>query len=199
MNPLAAKIIYVVGYWIATYAIRAPHVKVHRRTPTRSHRKTRLDTALLIIVSMAAGIIPLLYVFSSLLAFADYRIPLWVGMTGVVILILGNWVFWKSHRDLGKNWSPRLEIREGHALVTTGIYRRIRHPMYSAIWLLVLGQAMVLPSYVAGFSGLVPFAFLYFLRVDREERMMLEEFGAEYKQYLQRTGRLFPKMLKKSV
>ncbi|MBI3877078.1 MAG: isoprenylcysteine carboxylmethyltransferase family protein [Verrucomicrobia bacterium] len=196
MNPLAAKIIYVVGYWITTFAIRAPHVKVHRRTPTRSHRQTRLDTALLIIVSMAAGLVPLLYVFSPLLAFADYSIPLAVGVAGVAILILGNWIFWKSHRDLGRNWSPKLEIREGHALVTTGIYRRIRHPMYSAIWLLVIGQAMVLPNYVAGFSGLVPFAALYFLRVGNEERMMLEEFGTEYRQYSQRTGRLLPKINK---
>ena len=66
--------------------------------------------------------------------------------------------------------------------------------MYLSIWLLVIAQAMILPNYIAGFSGLIPFGTLYFLRVGREERMMLEEFGADYQQYLNRTGRLLPKL-----
>jgi protein-S-isoprenylcysteine O-methyltransferase Ste14 len=106
---------------------------------------------------------------------------------------LGNWVFWRSHRDLGTNWSPTLEIREQHTLVTHGIYRRIRHPMYLSIWLLVIAQALILQNYIAGFSGLVPFALLYFLRVPKEERMMREEFGKAYDEYLLVTGRILPK------
>jgi len=78
-------------------------------------------------------------------------------------------------------------------LVTHGIYRRIRHPMYLSIWLLVIAQAMILPNYIAGFSGVVPFALLYFLRVPKEERMMREEFGKAYDEYLLVTGRILPK------
>ena len=194
MDPLVAKIIYVVGYWIANFVIRAPHIKVHQRSPIRSNRNTRMDTSLFLAVGVGGFLVPLLYVFTAVLAFADYTIPLWVGMTGVALLALGDWVFWKSHRDLGRNWSPKLEMRENHRLVTEGIYRRIRHPMYLSIWLLVIAQAMILPNYVAGFSGLVPFALLYFLRVGNEEKMMGEEFGAEYEQYLRKTGRLVPKL-----
>jgi protein-S-isoprenylcysteine O-methyltransferase Ste14 len=194
MDPLVAKIIYVVGYWIANFAIRAPHIKVHQRAPIRSNRNTRMDTSLFLAVGVGGFLVPLLYVFTPVLAFADYPIPLWVGITGVALLVLGDWVFWKSHRDLGRNWSPKLEMREGHRLVTEGIYRRIRHPMYLSIWLLVIAQAMLLPNYVAGFSGLVPFALLYFLRVGKEEKMMGEEFGGEYEQYLRKTGRLVPKL-----
>jgi protein-S-isoprenylcysteine O-methyltransferase Ste14 len=76
--------------------------------------------------------------------------------------------------------------------VTEGIYQHIRHPMYAAIFLLMTAQAMILPNYVAGFSGILPFTALYFLRVGAEERMMTAEFGEEYAQYCQRTGRLFP-------
>jgi protein-S-isoprenylcysteine O-methyltransferase Ste14 len=124
----------------------------------------------------------------------DYSIPRWVGATGVAVLVLGNWVFWKSHKDLGGNWSPTLDIRQDHKLVTQGIYQRIRHPMYLSLWLLVIAQAMILPNYVAGFAGLVPFGFLYFQRVAREERMMVEEFGSDYERYAAKTGRLFPKL-----
>jgi len=194
MNPFVAKIIYILGYWVANFVIRAPHIKVHRQAPIRSNRNTRRDTSFFLAVGVGGFLVPLLYVFSSLLSFADYSIPWWIGMTGVVILAFGDWVFWRSHKDLGRNWSPKLEIRQDHKLITHGIYQRIRHPMYASLWLLVIAQAMILPNYVAGFSGLLPFAILYFLRVEKEERMMLEEFGSQYEQYRKTTGRLFPKL-----
>lgn len=137
--------------------------------------------------------VPLVYVFSPLLSFADHALPLWCGALGVVLLLAGDWLFWRAHKDLGANWSPALEIRQSHTLVTEGIYRRIRHPMYSSLWLLVIAQAMILPNYIAGFSGLIPFAALYFVRVRHEERMMAREFGSAYDDYCRRTGRLFPK------
>ncbi|MEW6306574.1 MAG: protein-S-isoprenylcysteine O-methyltransferase [Verrucomicrobiota bacterium] len=193
MEPLAAKIIYFVGYWLANFVIRAPYIKSHQRVPIRSKLKDRVDHALFLAVGVGGFLIPLLYVFTPLLSFADYSLPLWVGVTATVLLLAGDWLFWRAHKDLGTNWSPTLEIRDQHRLVTQGIYAHIRHPMYSSIWLLVLAQAMILPNYLAGFTGLIPFALLYFLRVGKEEQMMLAEFGAEYEQYLQRTGRLLPK------
>lgn len=194
MEPFTAKLVYFLGYWLANFVIRAPHIKNHQRLKIRSDHKNRADTVLFITVGIGGFLVPLFYVFTPLLSFADYAIPLWVGVTGVVLLVAGDWVFWKSHQDLGGNWSPTLEIREDHRLVTEGIYRHVRHPMYSSLWLLVIAQAMILPNYVAGFTGLLPFGVLYFLRVKTEERMMLEEFGSEYEQYCQRTGRLIPKL-----
>lgn len=193
MDPLLAKIVFVFGYVVANFVIRIPYIKAHQQLPIRSNRKSRLDTSLFLAVSVGGFLLPLLYVFTPLFSFADYSIPLAVGVAGVVVLTVANWVFWKSHKDLGGNWSPTLEIREDHKLVTNGIYQRIRHPMYLSIWLLVIAQAMILPNYVAGFAGLLPFGILYFQRVGKEERMMMEEFGSEYEQYLQKTGRLFPK------
>ena len=194
MEPFVAKLVYFVGLWLANFVIRAPHIKVHRHVAIRSNWKNTADSALFVAVCISGFVIPLFYVFSPLLSFADYSIPLWVGVTGVIVLIFGDWVFWRSHKDLGGNWSPTLEIRENHRLVTEGIYQHIRHPMYSAIFLLMVAQAMILPNYVAGFSGIIPFAALYFLRVRKEERMMAGEFGEEYAQYCQRTGRLLPRL-----
>lgn len=194
MGPLLAKIIFVFGAVIANFVIRIPYIKAHHRLPIRSNRNTRLDTSLFLAVSLGGFLIPLLYVFTPLFSFADYSIPRWVGVTGVVVLVLADWVFWKSHKDLGGNWSPTLEIRRDHTLVAHGIYQRIRHPMYLSFWLLVTAQAMILPSYVAGFVGLLPFGILYFQRVAKEERMMMEEFGSEFERYLQKTGWLLPKL-----
>jgi protein-S-isoprenylcysteine O-methyltransferase Ste14 len=194
MDPLPAKIIFVLGFMVANFVIRTPYIKAHHRLPIRANRNTRLDTSLFLAVSLGGFLIPLLYVFTPFFRFPDYSRPGWVGGRGVAVLVLGNWVFWKSHKDLGGNWSPTLQIRQDHKLVTQGIYQRIRHPMYLSIWLLVIAQAMILPNYVAGFAGLLPFGILYFQRVAKEERMMMEEFGGEYERHLQQTGRLFPKL-----
>jgi len=107
-------------------------------------------------------------------------------------LVIGLWLFYRSHADLGTNWSITLELREQHRLITQGVYRRIRHPMYLALALYSIGQALVIPNWVAGPSNLIAFAILCALRVRAEERMMVEEFGDEYAAYSARTKRLIP-------
>jgi protein-S-isoprenylcysteine O-methyltransferase Ste14 len=76
--------------------------------------------------------------------------------------------------------------------VTNGVYLRTRHPMYSAFWLWALAQALLLPNWFAGLAGLVGFGTLFFCRVGREERLMLQTFGKEYSAYMARTARLVP-------
>ena len=115
-------------------------------------------------------------------------------------MVLGLWLFYRSHTDLGTNWSVTLQTREEHSLVTTGIYSRIRHPMYSAMFALGVAQALFLPNWIVGPAYLVSFGLLYVFRVRIEERMMLDRFGTEYEEYVQRTGRLIPRLgVRKSV
>jgi protein-S-isoprenylcysteine O-methyltransferase Ste14 len=61
-----------------------------------------------------------------------------------------------------------------------------------ALVLYTVGQALVIPNWVAGPSNLIAFAILFALRVGGEERMMVEQFGAEYTAYIARTKRLIP-------
>ncbi|TIT59667.1 MAG: isoprenylcysteine carboxylmethyltransferase family protein, partial [Mesorhizobium sp.] len=83
-------------------------------------------------------------------------------------------------------------IRERHELVSAGPYALVRHPMYTSFLLMGLGQAFLLPNWVAGISGLIGFAVLFLLRVDKEERMMLENFGSQYRAYMEKTKRIVP-------
>src|SRR5436853_7317241 len=80
-------------------------------------------------------------------------------------------------RSLGRNFSAKLVIREKHGLVSTGVYRRIRHPMYASFLLWSLAQALLLPNWLAGLAGFFGFAVLYFPRVEREEELMLKALG----------------------
>jgi protein-S-isoprenylcysteine O-methyltransferase Ste14 len=137
-------------------------------------------------------VVPLVWVASPAFSFAEF--PLLAGPLGVgaMCMGIGLWLFYRSHADLGTNWSVTLEVHEQHRLITQGVYRRVRHPMYLALALYSVGQALVIPNWVAGPSNLIAFAILFALRVGAEERMMIEGFGAEYAAYSARTNRLIP-------
>jgi hypothetical protein len=91
------------------------------------------------------------------------------------------------------SWSVTLELNQNHHLVTQGVYRRIRHPMYASFFAMALGQALLLNNWIAGFAALVAVGVLYRVRTPNEERMMLESFGDEYRAYMRRTGGIVPR------
>ncbi|MEM7370740.1 MAG: protein-S-isoprenylcysteine O-methyltransferase [Bacteroidota bacterium] len=184
-----AYILFAVG----TTVIRTPHQKRNKSNIITLDQKTTLEKVLLFMVSTGMMFLPLLYMFSPWLGFADYHLPIWLQWVGVGILGISLWLFYRSHKDLGRNWSVSLEIREEHSLITNGVYQHIRHPMYSSIWLWVIAQALLLPNYFAGLGGLIGFGALYFLRVSKEEDMMIEKFGEAYQDYMKVTNRLIPK------
>jgi protein-S-isoprenylcysteine O-methyltransferase Ste14 len=152
-----------------------------------------LEKTLIAIVIPGSLLLPVAYLFTSWLAFADYHLPAFAPWCGVVLLVAALWLFYRSHADLGQNWSVTLELRKGHHLVKHGVYRSIRHPMYASIWLWCLAQGLLLENWLAGWYALLAFALMYFVRTPREEKMMCEFFGQEYHDYIRQTGRLFPR------
>jgi protein-S-isoprenylcysteine O-methyltransferase Ste14 len=190
MNPWFAKASIIVG----TLAIIIIPASLHHRggeiKMVRS-RKGPLELVLLTLTSLGF-FLPLVWIATPVLLFADYPLRPVLFITGILCLALGLWLHYRSHADLGTNWSITLALQEKHQLVTHGIYGHVRHPMYLALLLYSSGQALLLPNWVAGPSYLVACAILVALRVGPEERMMLEEFGKDYETYMARTHRLFP-------
>ena len=191
MEPLILKIIFSLGL-VALNIIRLPHQRAIKQNIITDDRKTTQENSLLFLVLLGAFALPLIYIFTPWLNFANYLLPAWANILGMVIFAIGIWLFWKSHRDLGQNWSPTLQIREEHTLIIDGIYQMIRHPMYTAIWLCGIAQGLLLTNWIAGPSGVIAFGTLYFLRVGNEEKMMIEQFGDQYQAYMQKTKRLLP-------
>ena len=190
MNVWFAKAV-ILASSIVMIIIRAPHGQRSRSVKVVKSRKGSLEVALLTIAWLGF-LVPLIWVATPLLAFADYPLRPAPFVTGTLGLAIGLWLFYRSHADLGTNWSITLEVREKHQLITQGIYRHVRHPMYLALLLYSLGQAIVLPNWIAGPSYLVAFVLLFAFRVHREERMMLDQFGKDYESYMARTKRLIP-------
>jgi protein-S-isoprenylcysteine O-methyltransferase Ste14 len=190
MNPWTAKAV-VLAATVVLMAIRAPHGRRSRKVKVTKSCKTPRETGLLVL-AWAGFFVPLIWVATPAFRFAEYPLRTGPLVAGVTCFVIGLWLFYRSHADLGTNWSVTLEVHEGHRLITQGVYRRVRHPMYSALLLYSIGQALVIPNWVGGLSNLVAFVTLFALRVGPEERMMAQQFGNGYAEYTARTKRLIP-------
>jgi protein-S-isoprenylcysteine O-methyltransferase Ste14 len=191
MTPGLAKFAFVMmaACW---YLLRYEYARRSRREKILRSARGPRETALLLVSLTGLGILPLIYIVTAIPHFADYAFRPAQAWLGLLFAIAALVMFQLTHRALGRNWSISLDVREDHQLITDGIYRKIRHPMYSAFWLWAVAQALLLPNWVAGFAGLIGFGTLFFGRVAREERMMLETFGDGYREYMARTGRVIP-------
>jgi protein-S-isoprenylcysteine O-methyltransferase Ste14 len=185
------NVVFLVGFivYLGIRYVFARRTRGNEKAVSRAGR----DRILIAIVGVGSLLLPVLYLFTRWLAFADYRLPAWAPWLGTLVMCYALWLFWRSHADLGLNWSVTLEVRKGHQLVKHGVYRLIRHPMYAAIWFFSLAQGLLLQNWLAGWSAFVLFAPMYFLRTPREEQMMCEVFGQGYRDYMRQTGRIFPR------
>lgn len=191
MTATLSKIIWL-AFGIAWFVLRLRPGQRARRTPVRYSGRGSREFVLLGISLAGLGITPFVYVVAHILRFADYSVIPVLSYLGIAVDCASLWLFYRTHRDLGHNWSVSLDLRERHTLVTTGIYAMVRHPMYTGFWLMALAQALLLPNWIAGPAGLVGFGILFFGRVRREEDMMIAAFGEEYRAYMARTARVVP-------
>jgi len=182
------------GALVVEMIIRAPLNRKRRQEKMSERRVTGQEIFILVLLLLGGFITPIVYATTNWLDFANYSLPMWAGWLGVVILAGGLFIFWRAHADLGLNWSPSLEIRENHELITRGIYGMIRHPMYASQWLVALAQLLLLQNWIAGFLNLLAFIPFYFLRVRAEEQMMVETFGDQYRAYMRKVGAILPKL-----
>jgi protein-S-isoprenylcysteine O-methyltransferase Ste14 len=194
MSETVAAIVWAAGV-VLWFAIRYPHQRRARKIAVVAQGRDLGDRLFLAGAGVGLSLFPLVYVLSGFPAFACYAFRPWMGWAGTIVEVLFVWLFFEAHRALGRNWSVTLEIRDEHRLVTDGLYRYIRHPMYTSFWLWAIAQALLIPNWIAGFAGLAGVAALYFSRVGKEERLMEQAFGEEYRAYCATTGRVIPRLL----
>jgi protein-S-isoprenylcysteine O-methyltransferase Ste14 len=122
----------------------------------------------------------------------SFPLPDWLRWFGFALGIISV-VFWTwTQIHLDTQWSAQLQLKEDHHLVTSGPYAYIRHPLYVSMF----GWCIALPLLTANWIFLVICALTcaaLLWRVPKEEQMMLEAFGDEYKAYMEHTGRFVPK------
>jgi protein-S-isoprenylcysteine O-methyltransferase Ste14 len=157
-------------------------------------REGRWSILLRIVLALVSVAAIILYAINPAWL-GTFAIPLppwsqWFGVgLGAAGLILLVWV----HHTLGRHWSTNLQLKQEHTLVTSGAYRWARHPMYTALFGLFAGLVFVAASWLVVLLVAVAIFVLY-ARIGKEEAMMIEQFGDEYRIYMQRTGRFLPRL-----
>ncbi|SKA36979.1 Protein-S-isoprenylcysteine O-methyltransferase Ste14 [Chitinophaga eiseniae] len=117
-----------------------------------------------------------------------------VGTIGLSISVIGAIIACASRYKLGRNWSLSVQKKEDHQLIQDGIYRIVRHPIYTGLLLLFIGNALIVGDYRAIIAVLIVFVSLW-LKLKKEEKLLIEIFGTKYTEYQNRTKAIIPYLL----
>ena len=127
------------------------------------------------------------------MAWSSVALPSWLRWVGVVLGITGGLLLVVTFRTLGKNLTDTVVTRAEHTLVTTGPYRWVRHPFHLATALAVVANSLVTANWFLALTGGILFGLLV-LRTRTEEEKLIERFGEDYNEYMERTGRFLPRL-----
>ncbi len=184
---------------IVSFVLHRGYYAKNRTQPdnvTLKKREEGLVSKFAGLLGLAGFIAMIVYVINpAWLARASLSLPFGLRWAGVGIAILGFILLQWSQNTLGKSWSDMPRMIKEQTLITTGPYRWIRHPIYTA-FLLILGATLLISSnWVIGFSWLGMTILEITSRIKFEESLMLEYFGDQYLEYIKTTGRLLPRTI----
>jgi protein-S-isoprenylcysteine O-methyltransferase Ste14 len=164
----------------------------HQKQPATNRRFAHKERELFFIrLTGAAMLLAYVYVFFPDTGSLHFTIPVSVRWAGAILMLAGNILFFLSHIYLGKQWSAELEIQPGHQLIVNGIYRWIRHPMYTGFLIFGLGLGL-LSANLLGCAYFPAVAIMIYFRLPSEEALLIDEFGEEYLKYRETTSALIP-------
>ena len=163
---------------------------VSRHSRAQSKGKDRLTLPLLwlvITLSIFAG-------FYCRAAFPQFRLPhrSFFYLAGLLLFAFGLIIRWLAIIQLGRFFTVNVAIAEDHELVTTGLYRYVRHPSYSGTLLTFLGFGLCLLNWLSLVVIFVPVTIAFLWRMRIEEMALREAFGPGYQKYAAATARIVP-------
>lgn len=183
-----ASPVVIAGLWTAWIALWLAVAFNVKRTRWRENRWTALWNRVPVLLGAALLIWPRLApaVLSRPILPAGPALPVLGAALVLAGLVFALW----ARRHLGRNWSGDVTVKEGHALIRSGPYRLVRHPIYSGLVLALVGTALAIGD-ARGFvaTGLILIGFVVKLSI--EESRMRETFP-DYADYCRRTARLLP-------
>jgi len=189
---IVAALLLFTGISISGYFRR----KADRESGEKISRK--VDGAVIMILIRIGGLLlwlsPMVYLINpGWMAWSKIGLPEWVRWLGVGIGILCNiGVYW-LFSSIGSGITPTSATRTEHKLVTSKPYRWVRHPLYTVGSSMFVAFGLIADNWFIACMGVIAFIIMAF-RTPREEANLIEKFGDEYREYMQRTGRFLPKL-----
>jgi protein-S-isoprenylcysteine O-methyltransferase Ste14 len=156
-----------------------------KATKTRKDKKSLLIIWITILISISAGFFAAKY--------QDWNaLNRMLAIVGLGVLIIGLLIRWISIIQLKKEFTVDVAISENHNLVTVGMYKYIRHPSYSGLILACFGLSLAMNSILSVLVVTIPILTAILYRIKVEERILMDEFGQIYKNYIKKTKKIIP-------
>jgi protein-S-isoprenylcysteine O-methyltransferase Ste14 len=191
-NPFRIAVVVVM---VLTVAVTAYH---RLRAASSGEKISRKDegyffAAVLRLSGLCLFLATLTYVISpSSVQWATFPLPTWFRWLGIVTGILCSILMYWTLSSLGKNLTDTVVTRAEATLVTHGPYRWVRHPFYVTAALLMASVTVLAANWLIGAGCLLVLGLLA-VRTPKEEQMLVERFGQQYRDYMAKTGRFFPR------
>ncbi len=201
MEPeFALRIAFLVSYILLIvirgyYTKKTPFARKSRKERFADIKREGLPSAIVFLgMFWIQMIVALFYVLDvQLISWSYFILPLEIRVLGVILGAISILCVLWVHRTLAGSFSATLEVYEDHQLVTSGPFTRVRHPLYSAHTLFNAGMVLISVNWIFLLFLIIAIPFTYW-RLSKEEVMLIEQFGDQYREFIKRTGRLFPKL-----
>lgn len=200
------KIAFFVVFFSFAYVMTAYTKKAKARkedTTTRMKMHDEHEVPLLLRLRQVFGI-PfylgvLVWTFApKFMEWSNAAFPMWVRWTGLglglIAVLLNAWSHKTLSQKLGGDFDPALRLLKVPALVKEGPYEKMRHPIYLAFLLMQISVLLLTSNWFIGFCGIAIILSVIAIRVPEEEKLLIEQFGDEYRKYINQTGSLLPKL-----
>jgi len=188
---LAAMVGYIVPR--AAYRIKARRAGPPGETALRNATESKVRLALMGVSGLGADLLSIAWAIQpAWLRCSSLSLLGWLRWAGAAAGAVAVWLGYLAHRTLGANYTPTLTTTQDHQIVAEGIYRWIRHPMYTSFFALLAACFLLSGNWLIGVLG-ATYSLLIVERVGHEERMMLDAFGERYRRYMRDTGRFLPR------
>ena len=179
----------ISGCWLVFAAIWGLASLSTKRTAYRESRTQRLRYWVLLVVAYFLLLYGRRLPYPLNLGIIPHVAP--TAWAAAVLSVIGlAFALW-ARVTLGRNWSGVVTLKEGHELVERGPYRFVRHPIYSGMLTMFFATALV-QRHVAGFAGVLLMFTSFWIKLGREEKLMLQQFPERYRAYQQRAKRIIP-------
>ena len=195
MTDNLARLIFGV-VWFSFAAMR---IYYHRKAgkeqrPWFTEREGRVMAVLRVFFALPYMAVLMTYIFwPPVVGWASLDLPSVARWLGAGLMLTGAALCGWVNSALGRNFSGTLVLRDDHELIQNGPYRRVRHPMYTAFLIMIAGMLLLSANWFLGVPPLLGVLFVMINRTPKEEAMMLDRFGDEYRDYMARTGRHLPR------
>jgi protein-S-isoprenylcysteine O-methyltransferase Ste14 len=191
-DPFRIAVVVVMVLTVAVTAYHRIQAASSGEKISRQH-EGYLFAATLRLAGLCLFIATLAYVISpSTVEWASFPLPVWFRWVGIVTGILCSLLMYWTLNSLGKNLTDTVVTRVEATLVTQGPYRWVRHPFYVTTALLMASVTVLAANWLIGAASVLVLGLLA-VRTPKEERMLIEKFGQQYRDYMEKTGRFFPR------